>query len=320
MAAGSGDHAAAARMFGEALAVIEVELGPGNRHTVRTLTGLGTSMSYSGDREGAVNLLRGKLERRIELLGPDHPASVTCAHDLGIALNAAGDRAGAKRRFAEAREAALRTLRPNHRLTLVAACNLGDSLAEDGELAEAEALMEEAVSGFKASFGPGHPTTASSEARLERLRLQRLASRDIRMDGGGALRGRDAAPRAFLGPAASLGARARARAEAVREFERRISDRDRSAAAVAARTELLGEGHLETLEAMEEFADARLALGDAAGARSTIARAAAVADASLGRRDRLAAALLLKRAVAEDACGSPEEASASYAEALARLD
>ena len=167
----AGDHAAACRLYEQALAIFERAHGPESLLVARVVNNLGIAHKLMGDVAAARAMYGRALAIRERVLGPDHPEVASVLNNLGNLLDLIGDAEAARTAYERALMIRLRALGPEHPQVASLRVNLGTLHAARGELPEAEFLCADARASLERTLGPEHPDVAQALDCLGDVRL-----------------------------------------------------------------------------------------------------------------------------------------------------
>ena len=154
-----GRYAEAEPLARELVARRTALLGHDNADTLRSVSGLASALTDTGDAVTAEGLYRNVLESRERTLGRDNTETLRSAYNLANCLYIKGDLAGAEPLFRRALEGRQRTLGENDPETLISIGSLASVLQDKGDLVGAEVLNRRALSGMESTLGKDHPST-----------------------------------------------------------------------------------------------------------------------------------------------------------------
>jgi tetratricopeptide (TPR) repeat protein/predicted Ser/Thr protein kinase len=140
-----GDHAGAAAIAEQGLAVAEPRLGA--RHPVvgQLLSNRGASRSVMGEYEGAVSDLRRALSIYLETFGPEHPEVGRIKNTLSTALASSGEVEQALTLAIEGLEIKRASLGPDNHAVAMSANNVADILIRTGRPLDSIAYSDDAL-------------------------------------------------------------------------------------------------------------------------------------------------------------------------------
>lgn len=161
-----GARKEAARIFEEALADAERELGPDHPRVARLHSRLSRALDFSGDREGAERSARRALEVFQSTLGPDHSETAFAHQALANAHFRRGDFRASADELGRAIEILTRVYGPASSEVGVLRSSLALSLVRLEAFEEALDLHRQAIATLTAAVGPRHPLTGAARGRL----------------------------------------------------------------------------------------------------------------------------------------------------------
>ncbi|EDM75373.1 putative serine/threonine-protein kinase [Plesiocystis pacifica SIR-1] len=171
--AATGEHQAAAPLFGEAIA-LGARAGKGEGEDPRTAEIqhlLARSLLALGNTQGALDLLTQARDSFATALGPDHPATLEVVLDIGRLFMAADRPAEAQYAFLDLLEIHDTLRGPKHPATAKVKLELGDALRAMDEHANALQLYREALTPLTQALGADHPEVLRALVHLARTEV-----------------------------------------------------------------------------------------------------------------------------------------------------
>ena len=181
----TGNHARAATLLREALAIDLRHHGIGSREVAEDSDVLGHELLEQGNVPAADSLIGAALATWRRLLPPDHPSLLWTLSNLAAVRRAQGNDAEAERLLKEVVAGQQRIFPQGHSELAHSLTELGRLLAADGRYAEAESLTAPAVAIHRALLGPDNSHVAMLLENLAGFRYHRgkfeAAERDLRV-------------------------------------------------------------------------------------------------------------------------------------------
>jgi len=147
------------RLHEEAYALFKEKLGPDDRETLRSMTGLGDAYGRAHRADDSVRILEESTARMRANLGDEDPDTL----DAMEALARAYQRVRRQKEAVTLLETIVRIQRhrhgPSHALTAMSVSNLAVAYGIVGRIAEEITLLEEVAPIVQAKFGAMHPET-----------------------------------------------------------------------------------------------------------------------------------------------------------------
>jgi serine/threonine-protein kinase len=163
-----GDREAAAKLFGQALALRKTP-DQSKALQAESQADLAGLLADEGQFQQAIVGMRDALALLRRGGGDRNALGVEIWRDLGGLYRAVGDRAESEASYRQALEIALTRFGPGHPASISVQRPLAVILAEAGKLAEAEQLLKAAHERLLVRFGPEHAEVAASWQQLGRV-------------------------------------------------------------------------------------------------------------------------------------------------------
>jgi tetratricopeptide (TPR) repeat protein len=241
-------------------------LGQDHPGTLKAMGNLLGALMQAKELKLARELGERLLTTRERVLGPDHEDTVITMNNLGLVCYLLGDSTRGDELVGKALASTARRYGENHPFTLRTAANWANRLADQGSMAAARSLQERILGQRRSQLGEDHPDTLKSKAALAQILVAqgeliegREAMRSLLVEG----RRNNAGHPDLLHYEHLLGKLLAASGEwkAARDsLERSYRGRHR----------VLGQTHLDTLEAGADLAVALVNGGDNANALSIL--------------------------------------------------
>jgi serine/threonine protein kinase len=161
-----GQHAKALPLLEEALAKGKSVLGPDHPTTLIIMNNLAGAYHANGQHAKALPLLEETLAKDKSWRGPDHPSTLMRMHNLARVYSDSDQHAKALPLFEETLAKRKATLGPNHPNTITSMGSLATAYMHNGQHAKALPLYEQTLAKTKAMLGPDHPSTLTSMNNL----------------------------------------------------------------------------------------------------------------------------------------------------------
>ncbi|MBL8863557.1 MAG: serine/threonine protein kinase [Planctomycetes bacterium] len=168
-----GDHAAAERIYREALERTTAEQGPRGTTTLELTAELANELRQLGRSEESEALYRDLVRVHRDRDGTASRGAQIALNSLAVLLQDTGRVAEAEPLYRESAEIGERLWGPDNDYTLTAAFNLAGALRDLGRNEEAEAGMLELAPRFRRVFGDAHLKTATVVNQLAILHARR---------------------------------------------------------------------------------------------------------------------------------------------------